>query len=286
MQDRVLWHIRALFFATAPDGQIGLRLLAVELQDFRQSASGRQGHTNTLSRKGRQARGSTVMKSPRKAVAIISGGLDSVTLGYFLQREGYTLDVLSFDYGQRHHKELHFAEEAAHALNAQWICLDLKRAGIKAVFQGSALIDDTLAIPPGRGEAANRRATFVPNRNAIMLSIAFAAAASTGAAIVALAVSAIDHLTPDCRPAFLSAFEHMQQLALDGAASVRLEAPFQHKRKADIVTLGCELGVPFARTWSCYAGEDVHCGTCLTCCERREAFELAGVADPTIYKRR
>lgn len=224
------------------------------------------------------------MKSMKKAIAIVSGGLDSVTLGYLLQHEGYTLDVLSFDYGQRHHKELHFASEAAHALGAHWVCLDLKRAGLKEVFQGSALTNDALDIPPGRGESANRSATFVPNRNAIMLSIAFAAAASSGAAVVALAVSAIDNLTPDCRPEFLAAFEHMEQLALQGAADIRLEAPFMHKSKADIVTLGCELGVPFEKTWSCYVGDDVHCGTCLTCCERREAFELAGVADPTIYK--
>lgn len=222
----------------------------------------------------------------KKAIAVISGGLDSVTLGYFLQHKGYALDILSFDYGQRHHKELHFASEAARALDARWMCLDLKRADIKEVFQGSALTDDTLDIPPGRGEFANRRATFVPNRNAIMLSIAFAAAASSGAELVALAVSAIDHLTPDCRPEFLTAFEHMEMLALQGAANVRLEAPFLNKSKADIVTIGCKLGVPFENTWSCYVGDEVHCGICLTCCERREAFELAGVADPTIYKHR
>jgi 7-cyano-7-deazaguanine synthase len=128
------------------------------------------------------------------------------------------------------------------------------------------------------------RATVVPNRNAVMLAIACALAGGSGADSVAVAVHAGDHpVYPDCRPEFVRAFEAMERIAMEGMAELRILAPFVSLRKHDIVRIGAEHGVALARTWSCYRGEAVHCGLCGTCTERREAFVLAGVADPTVY---
>jgi 7-cyano-7-deazaguanine synthase len=131
--------------------------------------------------------------------------------------------------------------------------------------------------------------TVVPNRNAIMLSVAYGAAVADGAEVVAAAVHAGDHFVyPDCRPAFVDAFDAMERLATEGFGheELRLYTPFVDKTKADIAKIGAELGVPYADTWSCYEGGEVHCGFCGTCTERKEAFELAGVLDPTVYQDR
>ena len=128
------------------------------------------------------------------------------------------------------------------------------------------------------------RITVVPNRNASMLAIGFGVAAANGDEAVATAVHGGDHfIYPDCRPAFTRAFNEMQQAALDGYASVQLYTPFVERTKADIVREGAKVGTPFAETWSCYKGGAHHCGRCGTCVERREAFHLAGVEDPTVY---
>jgi 7-cyano-7-deazaguanine synthase len=129
-------------------------------------------------------------------------------------------------------------------------------------------------------------ATVVPNRNAIMLSVAVGLAVASGADAVATAVHAGDHpIYPDCRPAFVAAFEQMARVANEGfvAPGFRVATPYLDWDKSDIVARGAELGVPFAETWSCYKGGDVHCGTCGTCVERIEAFAVAGVPDPTTY---
>jgi 7-cyano-7-deazaguanine synthase len=128
--------------------------------------------------------------------------------------------------------------------------------------------------------------TVVPNRNAIMLSIAYGVAVAEGAEMVATGVHAGDHFVyPDCRPEFVEAFDMMQKKAVEGFGdeSLRLYAPFLKWTKADIVAVGTHLGVPYADTWSCYEGGEVHCGLCGTCVERREAFQLARVRDPTAY---
>jgi 7-cyano-7-deazaguanine synthase len=218
-----------------------------------------------------------------KAAAIISGGLDSVTMAHLLASQGYDLHLLSFDYGQRHRKELDFAQRAAARLGAEWTLIDLKAAGLQTLLRGSALTDPNIEVPAGHYAADNMRITIVPNRNAIMLAIACAAAESDGAQVVGVAVHAGDHfIYPDCRPEFIEAFEAMERLAMD-RPDLRIEAPFQKCSKADIVRIGAELKVPFDETWSCYVGGEIHCGACGTCVERREAFLVAGVIDPTTY---
>ena len=209
--------------------------------------------------------------------------MDSVTLAYLLAGQGHTLHLLSFDYGQRHVKELEYARRCAADIGADHTVIDLST--ITPLLRGSALTDN-IDVPEGHYAAPNMRLTVVPNRNAIMLAIAYAVAVAEGAGIVATGVHAGDHpIYPDCRPEFVEAFDRMERFATDGHAAegLHLYAPFVHMSKAEIVALGAALFVPYADTWSCYKGGIAHCGVCGTCVERREAFQLAGVADPTKY---
>jgi 7-cyano-7-deazaguanine synthase len=220
----------------------------------------------------------------RRVVAVVSGGLDSTTMAYWLRAHGYALIAMSFDYGQRHRKELEFAERMAADLEAPWTLIDLHAAGITSFLTGSALTDETITVPDGHYADESMKITVVPNRNAIMLSIACALAVTREAGAVAFGAHTGDHfIYPDCRPEFVRAFESMVNLAVEGIASIEILTPFLSMTKTDIVKVGDELKVPFERTWSCYRGGAVHCGTCGTCFERREAFARAQVADPTDY---
>jgi 7-cyano-7-deazaguanine synthase len=216
-----------------------------------------------------------------RTLVVCSGGLDSVTLAHKVAAERKLVHMVSFDYGQRHRKELDFARRAAQRLGVAHDVVELGDVGAR--LTGSALTDGVV-VPEGHYAEETMRATVVPNRNAIMLAIAFGIAVARGAEAVATAVHGGDHfIYPDCRPAFIEAFAAMQRSALDGFAQIALAAPFLRASKADIVREGARLGVPFVETWSCYKGGARHCGRCGTCVERREAFDLAGVADPTAY---
>jgi 7-cyano-7-deazaguanine synthase len=218
-------------------------------------------------------------------IAITSGGLDSVTLAHQLRAEVVDLHLLSFDYGQRHRKELDFAGLCAKRLGAGFDRVDI--SGLGSLLGGSALTDGGLDVPEGHYAEETMAVTVVPNRNSIMLSIAYGVAVAEGADMVAIAAHAGDHFVyPDCRPAFVEAFDAMERVAVEGFGKpgLRLHAPFLQVSKSEIVRLGARLGVPFEETWSCYVGGELHCGRCGTCVERREAFELAGIPDPTGYE--
>ncbi|MEC8796052.1 MAG: 7-cyano-7-deazaguanine synthase QueC [Pseudomonadota bacterium] len=217
-----------------------------------------------------------------KTVVVCSGGLDSVTLAHVVADTRDLTRLVSFDYGQRHAKELEFAARAATRLGVPHDVIDMR--GIGAVLTGSALTQDDVDVPDGHYAEDTMRITVVPNRNAIMLTVAYGLAAAHGDNAVATAVHGGDHfIYPDCRPEFTRAFEVMQNHALDGYANVSLFTPFVDIPKADIVTIGARHHVPFGETWSCYKGGQHHCGRCGTCVERREAFAIAGVDDPTTY---
>jgi 7-cyano-7-deazaguanine synthase len=217
-------------------------------------------------------------------VTTLSGGLDSVTLAHELVAGGRDVIGLSFDYGQRHAKEIESAKRCADRLAAEHHVVDLRSVG--ALLTGSALTDAAVPVPEGHYTDESMAATVVPNRNAIMLSVAVGVAVARGAEAVATAVHAGDHaIYPDCRPEFIEAIEHEARVANEGFITdgFQVLAPFLHVAKDEIVRRGAALGVPFEETWSCYLGEALHCGRCGTCVERREAFELAGVHDPTRY---
>jgi len=216
-----------------------------------------------------------------KTIVICSGGLDSVTLAHKVAVENELIGLVSFDYGQRHRKELDFARECADRLGTEHKLIDIAHIG--AMLGGSALTD-SIAVPDGHYAEDTMKITVVPNRNAIMLAIAFGIASAEGADAVAAAVHGGDHfIYPDCRPAFIEAFQTMQNHALAGHADIQLYTPFVMLSKADIVSIGQDLAVPFELTWSCYKGGARHCGRCGTCVERLEAFHLAGVSDPSRY---
>lgn len=216
-----------------------------------------------------------------ETIVICSGGLDSVSLAHRVAAEHSLRGLLSFDYGQRHAKEVEFAATCAHRLNVSHKVVDIRSVG--AALSGSALTDD-IDVPDGHYAEDTMKLTVVPNRNAIMLAIGFGMAAAEKVDAVAVAVHGGDHfIYPDCRPGFIDAFQVMQNHALEGYADVQLYAPYLHGSKADIVREGARYGTPFAETWSCYKGGEKHCGRCGTCVERREAFHLAGVSDPTDY---
>lgn len=217
-----------------------------------------------------------------KSLVVVSGGMDSSVLAHLMYSMSTDVHMVSFNYGQRHKKELNFAKMQAYDLKVfHHDIVDLSNLG--SLLTGSSLTSD-IDVPEGHYAAANMAATVVPNRNAIMLTAAVGVAVARQLDIVATGVHAGDHpIYPDCRPEFIAAFNTMQQLAIDGYGKVTVLAPFVHFSKANICSLGNRLGVDWLHTWSCYKGEEVHCGRCGTCVERKEAFRLAWVYDPTEY---
>jgi 7-cyano-7-deazaguanine synthase len=215
-----------------------------------------------------------------KSIVVHSGGMDSTVLLYQLVAQGDEVKALSIDYGQRHGKEIECARAIAEDLGVEHRVSDLR--SLAELLGGSALTSSEIEVPEGHYEEDNMKATVVPNRNMILLAVSAGWAISSEYDRVAYAAHSGDHaIYPDCRNEFADALDVAIQLA--DWRKVSLYRPFVDLTKADLVKLGVELQVPFERTWSCYKGGELHCGRCGTCVERREAFHLAEVTDPTTY---
>lgn len=223
--------------------------------------------------------------STPKAVVLVSGGLDSATLLAMARAQGYACHALSFDYGQRHRAELAAAVRIASVLGAiehKIISLDLDGIG------GSALTDARIAVPEQQTEGIP--VTYVPARNTVFLALALGWAEVLGARDIFIGVNAVDYSGyPDCRPAFIAAFESLAGLATKAGsegAHFAVRAPLMHMTKADIVTQGMLLGVDYGLTVSCYQADEQGraCGRCDACRLRRAGFAAAGIADPTHYR--
>jgi len=216
-------------------------------------------------------------------VSLLSGGIDSSTLLYWLKHQGYEVKALTIIYGQRHEREIYAARKIAYEADVEWRLIDI--SGVRLVLR-SALTSEDIPIPEVPEDAQYHEAlksTVVPNRNMIFLSIAAAWAASLDYDAVAYAAHWSDRgVYPDCREKFVEAVEKALRLSLDHPG-FRVLAPFVRCSKAEIVALGSSLGVPYEYTWSCYKGLEKHCGICSSCRERKRAFKEAGVHDPTEY---
>ena len=216
-----------------------------------------------------------------RSIVLLSGGLDSTVAFYQALDEVKVAMAISFDYGQRHKGELKYAQATAHRENIPYEIIDITSIG--RLLQGSALSDRHVEVPDGHYAEKTMKATIVPNRNTIMLSMAVGAAIGIGASQVWAAMHAGDHpIYPDCRPEFIDKLNELVPIATESAVVV--VAPFIDITKDMIIRRGHRLGVDFGATWSCYKGGKIHCGRCGTCVERAEAFFLAGVRDPTQYE--
>ena len=216
-----------------------------------------------------------------KTVLSLSGGLDSAVLLYHLQNQGDEVLALNFSYGSRHNvRERRAAAELCRATGTSLIEADLPFIG--QLYQ-SSLLNQEQELPRGEYSEDSLKKTVVPGRNTILMSIAIGLAESHNASRVAIANHANDHGTyPDTRPEWVAA---MSLVAWHGTYQrVQLYAPFTHLQKSEICLRGKDLGVPFAKTWTCYDGRSRQCGTCSACRLRQEAFRTAGIEDPTSYE--
>lgn len=222
--------------------------------------------------------------SDKKAVVLLSGGLDSATVVAMAKAQGYSCYTMSFDYGQRHRAELQAAERVASQLGVvehKVIGLNLNGIG------GSALTDSTIDVP--ETPEVGIPVTYVPARNTVFLSLALGWAEVIGARDLFIGVNAVDYSGyPDCRPEFIEAFERMANLATKAGVEGQgfsIQAPLQNLSKAQIIQKGIRLGVDYAITVSCYQADDEGraCGKCDSCRLRKAGFQAAGVEDPTRY---
>jgi 7-cyano-7-deazaguanine synthase len=219
-----------------------------------------------------------------KAVCLLSGGMDSSTLAYLAKSEGYNILALHLNYGQRTEgKELASAKKIASLLNAEAfveIGLDYFTK-----FGASSLTDRNVAVEEFDPERVHVPNTYVPFRNANLLSIATSFAEARGAEAIYIGVQSLDYSGyPDCRPQFIEAFQRVIDLGTKDTTNIALKTPFIRMTKTDILKLGMKLGVPYEHTWSCYRNEGKACGTCGSCHFRKEAFAAVGMNDPIPYE--
>ena len=224
----------------------------------------------------------------KKAVCLISGGLDSAVTAFIAKKQGYELYALSFRYGQRHKKEISCAKEIAKTVGVTdhiILNIDLQKFGGSSLLSPSAhkiknhaLKDIGKTIP----------STYVPARNTVFLSLALAYAEAINAAAIFIGVNSVDYSAyPDCRPNYIRVYQHLANLATKRGVkgkTIRINAPLLYLSKAEIIKTGVKLNVPFAKTWSCYRGDAKACGRCDSCLLRLKGFHEAKIKDPVLYK--
>ena len=231
--------------------------------------------------------------TPKRAVVLLSGGMDSATAAYDAKDRDYDIYALHTSYGQRTaDRELTGARRVAEAVGAE----DFLRVetGHLAAIGASSLTDDSMAVEDApelqdnaEDESTEIPDTYVPFRNANLLSMAVSYAEATGSSAVFIGAHAEDFAGyPDCRPEFFEAFERVVDVGTRPETDISIEAPFVEASKTDIADRGVDLGVPFEHTWSCYRDDEPACGTCDSCARRLEAFQNIGVRDPISYAER
>jgi 7-cyano-7-deazaguanine synthase len=219
-----------------------------------------------------------------KAVCLLSGGMDSATLAYLARDQGYQIFGLHFNYGQRtERKEQASAKKIAGLLGARELVeIDLSYL---TRFGGSSLTDHNLSVDRYQEDRKGIPNTYVPFRNANLLSIATSYAEARGAGAVFIGVQSQDYSGyPDCRPQFIDAFQRLVDVGTRDETRIRIYAPFLSMTKKDILTIGLRLKVPYEHTWSCYQNEEKACGVCGACHFRKAAFESLGFCDPVPYE--
>jgi 7-cyano-7-deazaguanine synthase len=222
----------------------------------------------------------------KKAIVLLSGGLDSAVTLYFAKKQGFHCRCLIFDYGQRHKREIESARRVARAAGCAY-----KILRIKLPWNGSSLLDKSIKIPlvtrlEGQGVASRVPSTYVPGRNIIFLSLGISYAEAINAKVIFIGANAVDFSGyPDCRPEFYRAFSKVivtgTKAGIKGEG-IKIKTPLISKTKAQIIRLGAQLGVPFKLTWSCYKGGKRPCGKCDSCFFRAKGFAEAGIYDPAL----
>lgn len=222
--------------------------------------------------------------NPKKAVVLLSGGLDSATVAAIAIAEGYEVIALSFRYGQRHQKELTAAQTIAPLLGIKEhliVEINLSQWG------GSSLTDTTIKIPQEGIQPNIIPSTYVPGRNTVFIAIALSLAEAKNASAIYLGINAVDYSGyPDCRPEYLAAYQKLANLSSKAAIEgnqIELKAPLVQDSKVDIVKRALKLGVPIEKTWSCYQGEEVPCGVCDSCRIRDQALKSVGYKDKSMH---
>lgn len=215
-----------------------------------------------------------------KVVVIYSGGMDSYTVLHQAVQEGHEVHAVSFNYGQRHNKELDYARAVCEKYEIVHKIVDI--SSINQLITGSALTDK-IEVPEGHYEQDNMKLTVVPNRNMILLSLAVGYAVSIEANAVYFGAHSGDHaIYPDCRTEFVDAMDKVCQIA--NYEPIEVRAPFLHKNKIQILAEGIKMGLDYSETWTCYNGREKACGKCGSCQERLEAFALNNIQDPLNYE--
>lgn len=222
----------------------------------------------------------------KKAVCLLSGGLDSTTALYAAIQDGYKVTALTIHYGQLHSKEIEFAKSTAKKLQ-----LNHSVVSFEMPWKGSALLDRSIPVPLNRDEkkmTADIPNTYVPARNSIFLTLAASCAEATGAEAIFIGANILDYSGyPDCRPEFFEAFEKMIALGTKAGVEGRaleIKTPLLRLNKKEIILLGKKINVPFENTWSCYQGQEMPCGKCDSCLLRAKGFQEAGFRDPALTK--